>query len=237
MRIIASLLALFAFVSPAQAQIFSQPIERNYSVTSYDRVRVEGGLSVTMVTGVSPFARAKGRAADMDGLTIDLNGRTLVIRQSVNNRRRSEAPGPVTIEVGTPRLSQAWVNGSGTLDIDRVEGLEFDASVNGAGRLRIGALEADNFELLLNGAASAEIAGRVESGTVVVRGVSSLRGAGLDIEQLTLGVDGPGYVELGVAETAEIDSIGAGTIALDGAPACVTRLSGPTVLTGCAPGR
>ena len=237
MRLIALFLALVAFVSPAHAQIFSQPIERSYSVTSYDRVRVEGGLSVTLVTDVSPFARAKGKAADMDGLSIAMNGRTLVIRQSVANRQRSNNLGPVTIEIGTPAIRQVWVNGSGTLDIDRVEGLEFDAAVNGAGRLRIGSVEADNFELLLNGAASAEVEGRVESGIIVVRGVSTLRGSGLNIEQVTLGVDGPGYVELGVSEQAEIDSVGAGTITIAGSPACTTRLSGPTSLTGCAPGR
>ena len=234
MRIVALLLAFFAFADAAQAQVFSGPTERRFSVRDYDRVRVDGGLSVKLVTGLPPYAIARGHAVDLDGLTLTVNGRTLVVRQSAANAKRPiNQAQPVTIEIGTREVSEVWVNGSGSLHLDRAGGLKFGASVQGSGSLVIDTVEADNFELLLAGAASARMAGTVEEGTFVVRGLSILQAPRLGVEQLTLGIDGPGTAELGPVEIAEIDMVGAGSATLGGDPACTTRLLGSPSLSGC----
>ena len=92
-------LALFlaALAVPASAA------DRNYSVTSFDRIRVEGPYAVSVTTNVSPFARASGSLAAMDGVSLRVEGRTLYVRaeRSAWGGKPDQPAGPVTLKVGT----------------------------------------------------------------------------------------------------------------------------------------
>ena len=72
-------LCLAAFPSAATAA------ERTLSVTSFDRVRVEGPFKVTVTTGVSPFAKVIGSASAFDSVAVDQQGRTLIVRPNSSN--------------------------------------------------------------------------------------------------------------------------------------------------------
>ena len=71
-------------------------------------------------------------------------------------------PGPVEVSIGTHDLSNAWLNGAGTLAIDRVKGLSFALSVQGAGAAEIGQADVDQLNVSVVGTASAKLAGRAE---------------------------------------------------------------------------
>ena len=237
MRIIALLLALVAFASPAHAQFGGSQNERRYTVTEFDKVRVDGGFAVTLTTGRSPFATAKGSPAALDNLSVSVNGKTLVIRRTSSawGGYPGEDSGAVSIEIGTYDVRQAYVNGAGALDIDAIDGFEFGVSVQGSGAVRIGQLDVDRFDLMLNGAASAQIAGSAEDGTIVLRGVSALRGSDLDVRDLTLGIDGPGYAELGTSRAVKLDMVGPGEVRFAGQPACTVTTAGSPTILGCRP--
>ena len=72
-----NLLILAAATMPLAAPAIAA--ERHYSVTSFDRIRIDGGYRVTLATGVAPFATASGNQAALDGVTIDVQGRTLIV--------------------------------------------------------------------------------------------------------------------------------------------------------------
>ena len=56
---------------------------RNFGVSGFDRIRVEGPFKVSLATGVAPFAKASGGSpAALDSVTIDVQGRTLVVRSN-----------------------------------------------------------------------------------------------------------------------------------------------------------
>ena len=77
------ILALLALASlPAHSAIgaAAPATERTFSVTGYDRIRIDGPYRVTLKTGVAPYARAPGSDASNDGLSMKVEGRTLVIR-------------------------------------------------------------------------------------------------------------------------------------------------------------
>src|SRR5262245_44026358 len=122
-----SLLALASLPAP-QAVDAATPATRNYSVPSFDRIRIDGPYQVALRTNVSPFARAMGSPLALDGLSIGVEGRTLVVRAGSGGwgGYDGEDRGPVTIEVGTPDLKTAWINGAGALTVDKVRGLSFD---------------------------------------------------------------------------------------------------------------
>src|SRR5437763_7157653 len=135
--------ALIAFAAPAGAAT------RNFGITSFTKVRVEGPFKVSLATGVAPFARATGSAAALDGVLLDVRGDTLVVHASSSSwgGYPGANPGPVEVSLGTHELGSAWLSGAGTLAIDKVKGLSFALSVQGSGRAEIGAVSADQMNV------------------------------------------------------------------------------------------
>ena len=121
--------AAVALAAPAGAAT------RNFGIASFEKVRVDGPFKVTLTTGVAPFARATGSAAALDRVAIDVRGNTLVVHNNLDSwgGYPGKDVGPVEISLGTHDLSAAWLNGSGSLAIDRVKGLSFDLSVQDSG--------------------------------------------------------------------------------------------------------
>ena len=70
----AALAALLLVAAPAMAAT------RSYSVTSFDRIRVDGPYQLMLKTNVAPFARAAGSQQALDAVSIRVEGRTLIVR-------------------------------------------------------------------------------------------------------------------------------------------------------------
>ena len=209
--------------------------ERNFSVTSFNRIRVDGPYQVTVRTNVSPYAKASGAQASLDGLSIKVEGRTLIVRAGSGGwgGYPGEARGPVTIEVGTHELSTAWVNGAGALFIDKVKGLSFDLAIQGAGVMRIDSADVDQMKVGLSGSASTRLAGRAAKLTATVRGTSSLDAESLAVKDAVIGAEGPAMVRASVSGTAKVDALGLASVALAGAPSCMTKTQGSATVSGC----
>ena len=228
------ILALLILASlPAAA---APPItQRNYSVTSFDRVRVDGPYEVRLQTAVAPYARARGAQAALDGVSLKVEGRTLVVRPSSGGwgGYPGENRGPVTIEVGTHELSTAWLNGAGSLIVDKVKGLGFDLAIQGAGSVRIDSADVDQMKLGISGAGSARLSGRAASMTATVRGTSSLDAEGLSVKDAVIGAEGPAIVRATVTNAAKVDAIGLAAVTLGGSPSCTVNARGSASVAGC----
>jgi hypothetical protein len=228
------ILALLTLASlPATA---ATPVaQRNYSVSSFDRIRVDGPYEVRLKTNVAPFARASGSAAAIDGVSVKVEGRTLIVRPSSGGwgGYPGESRGPVTIELGTHELATAWLNGAGTLIIDKIKGLGFDLAIQGAGSARIESADVDQLKLGMSGAGSARIAGRAASMNAIVRGTSSLDAEGLSVKDAVIGAEGPTIVRATVTNAAKVDALGLAAVTLAGKPACTVTVKGSATVTGC----
>lgn len=208
---------------------------RSYSVTSFDRIRVDGPFKVKLTTGVAPFASASGSPAAIDGVSVDVQGRTLIVR--ANRSSWGGYPGtsnePVEIKVGTHDLSAAWVNGAGGLAIDRVKGLAFDANLQGAGALVISSAEVDKLTIGLSGAGSARIAGKALAMTAIVRGTSTLDASGFTVKDAKVGAEGPATLLVNIGNSAQVTATGLAAVTVAGNPSCTVKLSGSATVTGC----
>jgi hypothetical protein len=224
-----ALLLSIAAAAPAAAA------ERNFGVSGFDRVRVDGPYRVRLTTGVAPFARASGAAAGLDRVVVEVQGRTLIVRpdRSSWGGYPGSSAGSVEISVGTHELSMAWLNGAGSLEIDRVKGLSFDLSVQGAGSASIADVAVDQFEIALAGSGGASLAGSALKVTTVVRGIATLDAAGLTVKDATIGADGPATVRMTVTGTAKVDARGTGSVELTGNPSCTVRAAGSATVSGC----
>lgn len=230
------ILLLLLAALPAAAQPQSQ---RNYSVTSFDRIRLDGPYQLRLRTGVAPYARASGAAHSLDALALGVEGRTLVVRSGSGGWGGfpGEGRGPVTIEVGTHELSAAWVNGAGSLAIDRVRGLSFSVEVQGPGTVRIDQVDIDQLKVGLTGAGSARMAGRAARLTAVVRGTSALEADGLAATDAVIGAEGPAIVRVEVRNSATVTATGLAAVTLTGSPACTVKAQGSADVVGCRKSR
>ena len=233
MRIIFSAMAL---VTLAGVAVPADAATRNFGINGFDRIRVDGPFRVKLTTGVAPFAKATSISASaLDGLAIEVQGRTLIIRSSRQSwgGYPGESAGPVEITIGTHELTAAALNGSDTLEIDKLRGLSFELGVHGSGAARVGAVEVDQFKVAISGTAAASLAGTAKKLTAYVLGVSTLQATELSSKDATLTAAGPATLRATVTETAKISVQGPSTVELAGSPACTVRASGSANVTGC----
>ena len=224
------LAALLLSAAPATAAT------RNFGVSGFDRVRVDGDYKVTLTVGIAPFAKAQGTMRALDPVEVMVEGRTLIVRAKTSaswGGYPGESAGPVEVTIGTHELTAAFVNGAGSLAINKVRGLKFEASAQGAGSIAIDRVEVDVFQLGLAGAASARLAGKALKMTAMVRGSSALDGEGLVVKDAVIGAQGPAIVKLTATGTAKVDAIGVAAVTLSGKPSCIVTIKGSASVSGC----
>ena len=228
-----TLLIIAALTATAAAP--ASAATRNFGITSFSKVRVEGPFRVKLATGVAPFASATGSPAALDRIAVEVRGDTLVVHNSLDSwgGYPGQNVGPVEISLGTHDLSAAWLSGSGALAIDKVKGLSFDLAVEGSGVTEIGQANVDQLHVSVVGTASARLAGQAAKLTAEIRGISSLDAAGLSIKDATLAADGAGTIAANVSNSVAVNATGPATVRLSGAPSCTLRVSGSATVTGC----
>lgn len=221
--------ALCASAAPSAAAT------RNFGITSFEKVRVDGPFKVTLATGVAPFATATGSSRALDRVAIEVRGDTLVVHNNLDSwgGYPGQDVGPVEVKLGTHDLSAAWLNGSGLLAIDRVKGLSFDLSVQGSGSGEIGQANVDQLNVSVVGTASARLAGQAAKMTAVIRGISTLDASALVTKDATLGADGAATVGANVSDSVTVDANGPATVRITGGPACTLRVAGSASVSGC----
>ena len=225
----------FAFASLVLLAAPAGAATRNFGIEGFDRIRLEGPFKVKLTTGVAPFAKATGSEVAINGVAVDLQGRTLVVHrnQSSWGGYPGAAAGPVEIALGTHELSAAQVNGSGSLEISRIRGLKFDLAVFGSGGATIADSDVDQLRINLFGNSSATVAGRAGMLSAVQRGITSLNAEALTSKDATIGTEGGSTASAAVTDTAKITATGTATVTLSGNPSCTVRTNGSASVSGC----
>jgi putative autotransporter adhesin-like protein len=225
--LIAAVLAIGA--SPASAA------DRNFGVSGFTKIRVDGPYTVTLTTGVAPFARATGSSTALDRVAINVNGETLVVRPATASwgGYPGADAGPVQIEIGVHELNNAALNGAGSLSISSVKGLNFALAVQGAGDVSVGSVESDNTTVTLVGSANVKLSGKTRKLVALVRGMSTLDAAALQTNDANIGAEGSTTIDANIANSAKIDATGNATIRVAGGPSCTTKAAGSSTISGC----
>lgn len=228
LRLLAAIAAVIA-AGPALAA------ERTFSITGFDRVRIDGPFSVKLKTNVAPFARASGSVHALDAVTVEVQGRTLIVRpnRAAWGGYPGKSAGPVEISLGTHDLSAARVNGSGTLAIDRIRGLSFNLAVQGSGGIRVAAAEVDQLDVGIAGNGNAAIAGTALKLTAAIRGIASFDGSALRVKDATIATDGATTISATISNSVKVTAQGTAAVTIAGDPACTVKTTGSAVVSGC----
>ena len=204
------ILALFLIAAVATPLAAAQ---RNYSVTDFTRIKVDGPFAVTLTTDVAPFAKASGSPRALDRVSLRVDGRTLIIRtdRSAWGGAPDEDHGPVTISVGTHDLEQATLSGPGTIAIDRVRGLDFGLASFGSGAVTIADVASDRLRILAQGAGSTRVTGKVKKFDATLDGPGLIDASALSATDATLSALGPASIRATVTNSVKLVASGTTT--------------------------
>ncbi len=226
---------LICSLAAALAAAPATAAERSFTLTSFDRIRVEGPFAVNLITNRSPFARASGSTRAIERVSLRVEGRTLYVRadRSAWGGNPDAPAGPVVVDIGTYDLVQASLSGAGSLSIDRVRGLSFGLIVSGSGSATIADARLDELRVSVAGSALAKLGGSAKQFTALVRGSGSVDSAGLAVKDATLAAHGPATIRATASNSAKITASGTASVAIAGGGACTLKVSGSASVSGC----
>ena len=218
-----TLVALLLFaVAPLSAA------ERTLTITDFDRLRVDGGFTVEVVSGRGTSARISGSPDALEAASVQVQGRTLTIRRSASTwGGNPDRPlTPATVRISVPVLVNAWVSGPATVRIDRMNGMRVGLSVEGAGSLSVANLTADKLDVGILGAGKVLLAGKVAGMTALVRGAAEFDASKLSIADARLTSENAGVSTILAGRTANVTATGSGSVVVLGTPACTVKNAG-----------
>lgn len=217
-------LALTVLALPAAAA------DRSYTVTSFDRVRVEGPFDVRLTVGnAGQSAKASGDADVLANLDIDVQGTTLIVRKGSSGwgeRGKVGGPAPV-ITLVTSSLRTVTVIGGGKLTVGgAIRSQRLDVQVNGAGSIDARGIASDELYVTLIGAGNIAMVGKSARARLVTSGSGTIMAMPLSVGDLMVRLDGPGEVQVSARFTADLTSTGLGRIVVAGGAKCTVKAQG-----------
>lgn len=224
-------LALAVLALPASAA------DRTYTVTGFDRVRVEGPFDVRLTVGnTGASAKASGEPDVLANLDIDVQGTTLIVRKGTSGwgeRGKTNGPAPV-ITLATSTLRLATVIGGGKLAIDgRLRSQRIDLQVNGTGSIDARGIDSDELVVALSGAGNVALAGKSGRARMLTNGSGTILATPLTVSDLVVRLDGPGETQASARFTADLTSTGLGRIVVAGGAKCTSKAqAGGPILCG-----
>lgn len=229
----AALLALLTLPAAASAA------ERSVSIGSFDKLRVQGPFEVRVATGRSPTAMLSGDRAAIDGVEVQVEGDTLILRGAIGRwteRPRAAATTPVVVTLGTPVLVVASVTGAGRLTVGVMKGERVDLSVTGAGTIAVDGVAAEIANATVIGGGAITARGRAAKVRLMTNGPGTITADALDAGDLVVRLDGPGSTTARARYTASVVNTGIGQVAIAGTPKCTVKADAGGPVT-CGTGR
>lgn len=211
--------------------------EKNFGLTSFDAIVLNGDFAVEVVTKSPVSAVATGSASALDAVSIEAADGTLTIsqRRFAGDERRSGSGDPVHIRVNAAILRQATVTGAGSLSIDQMQGATVQLGMRGPGRLSVGRLTADRLSAVQIGNGTLLVGGKVKKANFVASGTGVIAADGLAATDLIVDSEGGGDQRFNALGTATITARGLGRTVVSGKAACTIRNAGSgSVLCGAA---
>jgi hypothetical protein len=233
---------LFALTLTLLLPEAAQAADKRFTLSAFDKVRIEGDVAVEIRSGASPFAVASGDPRALEALSLRVQGGTLYIRRartSAPTERRYRPTAPETlpmVRLDARAVQSLTVLGHGSAKIDALSGARPSATMDGNGSVEIGAVAAEALALNVHGSGSLKVSGTAGSARAVMLGDGLIEGTGLALGALDLIGEGPVRANVTVNGPARVAVKGGADIAIGGTPQCTVRQTGTNAIAcGVAP--
>ena len=228
------LLAAVLFIASATSAIAET---RNFGLTAFDRVVVEGDYQVDIVPAPPTAARATGPRRALEALSVEVVGRTLRIRNRdigvIRDRatRADEREDAVVVRVSTPPLRSVALAGAGTVTVARMGGLHTEILLRGPGSVRAARIEADRLTVVTDGSGTVALSGKAKTTALSTKGTPTIDAAALTTDDVTVEAEGMGSIGIVAQRSAKITARGQSRVAVTGRATCVVRNLGSGAVT------
>lgn len=223
---------LAALVLGDAALATADAADRRFTLSAFDKVRIEGDVAVEITSGAAPFALASGDPRALEVLSVKVQGGTLYIRRARRNipteaRNRKAAPDALPlVRLSARSVQSLTMLGHGSARIDRLAGARPSATMDGNGSVEIGAVAAEAIALNVNGSGSLKIGGTATSARAVMLGEGLIEASALTLGTIDFTGEGPVRAKLTVNGPANIAVKGDADVQIGGTPVCTIRQSG-----------
>lgn len=223
-------LAIFA-ATPAVADT------RRYGLTSFDGIQVLGDMIVEIVPDYRISAVADASRAALETLSLEVNDRTLVVRQVAEGAfgpRRAD-DGPIRIRLRVPALQRVMLRGSGQVSAGTLRGHAISVDVDGPGRVSALVPRGESVQLRVVGTGQISIGGAARDLTAITNGAGGIDAAALMVRDLTVRSFGSGSSLFAASNSATVVAGGSANVDITGRARCDVRNTGAgTVACGAA---
>ena len=210
------------FSNNAEARDAGPAVDRTYQVGAFDRITVAGPYEVTVKTGGQPGVVAHGGEAILTETEIVVENGELTIgpKDKKSMRFNWGKASKVRVEVSAAALRGATIAGSGTVQIDRVAGGDFEGEVAGSGDLGIGQMDAGKVAMAIAGSGNVRAAGKARALDVSIAGSGDVDLSGLEVVAADVSIAGSGNVRARATGTAAVAIMGSGDVEISGGAKC-----------------
>lgn len=206
---------------------------RRYGLVSFDRVEVVGDMIVEIIPGHRIGAVADASRASLETLSLEVNGRTLTIRQVAEGpygpRRASD--GPIRIRLATPALQQVLLRGAGQVRGAALRGRDIRIAVDGPGRVEANVAAGEAVQLRVVGSGQIVVGGRSRDLTAITNGAGGIDASMMPVRDLVVRASGSGLNQFSASATAQVTSTGAANVTVAGRARCEVRNLGAGTVT------
>lgn len=200
--------------------------QRNFQVGAFDRIALAGSPDVVVAVGGPVSVRAEGDAAAIERLEINVVDGALRIGMRRGSGGWFGSHRGVTVHVTVPALQAASIEGSGDIDIDRVQGARFAGQVGGSGDIEIANLRVGEASFAVRGSGGIRAAGAAQRAIASVAGSGDLHLGGFETGDATIALAGSGDIALRATRSAAIELNGSGNVTVTGPARCTISKSG-----------
>ncbi len=221
-------LALMIAAAPAAAD------QRDFSVTSFTRIRIEGPIKVTIATGGSPKAEARGDRRAIDRIRIETSGDLLSVgidRTNWTGESDQTDDGRAEVLIGAQSIESLSIIGAGDVAVNAARSTRFRLVLTGPGKVAIKAMDVTQLTATINGNGMAQLAGHAVQARIASQGSGAIDATALDSEDADVTLIGAGEIKLKARRTAHATLKGSGRILISGSPACTMVREGSGELT------
>ncbi len=205
-------------------------VSRSFPVGNFHAIEVAGPYDVTVNTGANPGVSAQGSQKLLDHTTVEVEGDKLVIRPKREHGFFNwgwGSNGKASFTVTVPQIGAATLAGSGDLNVNAVQGNDFQAKLAGSGDLAIGSLNVQSVKLSVAGSGDTKIGGgRASSAEYDIVGSGGIDAAQVASEQLKVSIAGSGDVKAHATGTANVSIMGSGDVTVTGGAKCAVSKAG-----------
>ena len=200
---------------------------RSFAVADFTGVDLRGSDDVDVRVGTGFSVRAEGPSAELDKLKIEKIGDTLRVgRVNGSGFHWGGSHKSVTIYVTMPRIVEAAIAGSGSMNVDRVDGQSFKGGSEGSGDLDVASLNVQAGDFSIAGSGGMRLKGSSKHLKIAIAGSGDVDAGGVKAEGADVSVAGSGGVRADVTGPAQVSVMGSGDVDLGSGAKCTTSKMG-----------